>query len=103
MTATWFSGSERSPHGRAQCVRCGATVTKHKRNSLDRTLAWSMDGVVLFVIANTYPFLGFKVGAQIRRPRWQQGSRRCIVNRMPYKVPLVPRVMQSIRHEKAVL
>jgi paraquat-inducible protein A len=51
--------------GAAQCMRCGATLLRHKRNSLDRTLAWSMAGMVLFVIANTFPFLGFKVGAQI--------------------------------------
>jgi paraquat-inducible protein A len=25
--------------GAAQCMRCGATLLKHKRNSLDRTLA----------------------------------------------------------------
>lgn len=52
--------------GAAQCVRCGATLFKQKRNSLDRTLAWSMAGMVLFVIANTLPFLGFKVGGQIQ-------------------------------------
>ncbi len=112
-------------------MRCGATLFKHKRNSLDRTLAWSMAGVVLFVIANTFPFLGFKAGSQIQettlatgvKTLYSQGMWEIAIlvflttillpliqlcaliylhlplklNRMPYKLPLVLRYLQTIR------
>jgi len=38
----------------------------HKPDSIDRTLALTVAGLVLFVVANAYPFLGFKIQAQIR-------------------------------------
>jgi paraquat-inducible protein A len=38
----------------------------HKPDSIDRTLALTVAGLVLFVVANAYPFLGFKISAQIR-------------------------------------
>jgi paraquat-inducible protein A len=117
--------------GAAQCVRCGATLLKHKRNSLDRTLAWSMAGVVLFVVANTFPFLGFKVGSQIQETTlitgvetlYGQGMWEIAIlvflttillpfmqlsaliylhlplklDRIPYKMPLVLRYLQTVR------
>lgn len=52
--------------GTARCVRCGASLYKPKHNSIDRTLAFTLAGAILFVIANLYPFLGFRIGAQIR-------------------------------------
>lgn len=54
------------PGAGARCARCGAALYRPKRDSLNRTLALAVAGVVLFVIANTYPFLGFKIGAQVR-------------------------------------
>jgi paraquat-inducible protein A len=39
---------------------------QHKPDSIDRTLALTVAGFVLFVVANAYPFLGFKLEAQIR-------------------------------------
>lgn len=51
------------PGGAALCTRCGATLFKHKRDPLDRTLALSVAGLVLFVVANTFPFLTFKMGS----------------------------------------
>ena len=50
----------------ARCARCGAALHRPKRDSLNRTLALAVAGVILFVIANTYPFLGFKIGGQVR-------------------------------------
>ena len=54
------------PGAGARCVRCGAVLYRPKRDSLNRTLALALAGVILFGIANTYPFLGFKIGAQVR-------------------------------------
>jgi paraquat-inducible protein A len=50
----------------AKCVRCGSVVHQRKRNSIDRTLAFAMAGLVFFFLANAFPFLALKIGAQIR-------------------------------------
>ena len=55
------------PDGTARCVRCGAVLYRHKRNSLDRVLALTVAGLVLFIIANEYPFLTFRLEAQMQQ------------------------------------
>jgi paraquat-inducible protein A len=50
----------------AKCQRCEATLYRPKKDSLNRTLALAVAGSILFVIANTFPFIGFKIGANIR-------------------------------------
>jgi paraquat-inducible protein A len=52
--------------GVARCSRCGAVLLHHKRNSLDRTLAYAMAGLVLYVVANTYPFMALKSGGIVQ-------------------------------------
>ncbi len=53
------------PEGQsARCSRCGAVLYRHPKNSLDSALAFSMAALVLFVLANVYPFMVFKVGGQ---------------------------------------
>jgi len=47
------------PGGAATCSRCGSVLFKEKVDSLDRTLALTLAGVVLFAVANTFPFLAF--------------------------------------------
>jgi paraquat-inducible protein A len=53
-------------NGTVICPRCGASLLHSRRNSLERTLALTVAGLVLFLLANTFPFLAFKVEAQIR-------------------------------------
>ena len=48
-----------------RCSRCGGLLYQRKRNSLERTLALTVAGLVLFVVANSFPFLGFKLQAQV--------------------------------------
>ena len=50
----------------ARCSRCGAILYRHKRNSLDRTLAMTIAGLILFVLANSFPFLSMKIEAQVQ-------------------------------------
>jgi paraquat-inducible protein A len=50
----------------ARCIRCGAVLYKHKSNSLERTLAFASAALILFIMANSFPFLGLKIGAQVR-------------------------------------
>jgi paraquat-inducible protein A len=52
--------------GTANCIRCGAVLYQHKPDSLDRTLAFAMAGLILFILANSFPFLGLRIGAQVR-------------------------------------
>jgi paraquat-inducible protein A len=52
------------PGGTATCVRCGAKLYSRKPNSLDRVLALTGAGLVLFFIANAYPLLTFRLEAQ---------------------------------------
>jgi paraquat-inducible protein A len=35
-------------------------------NSLERTLAFAFAGLILFILANSFPFLGLKIGSQVR-------------------------------------
>ncbi|MBW1693463.1 MAG: paraquat-inducible protein A [Deltaproteobacteria bacterium] len=44
----------------AKCRRCGAALYRHKRNSLDVTLAMAVAGLILFILCNTHPFLALK-------------------------------------------
>ncbi len=46
--------------GVAQCMRCGAVLYRRKKDSLNRTLSLAIAGIILFVVANTYPFLAIK-------------------------------------------
>lgn len=50
----------------ARCARCGAVLYRRKRNSLDRVLALTIAGLILFIVANVYPFLTFRLEAQIQ-------------------------------------
>lgn len=54
------------PGGAARCSRCGSSLYRPKRDSINRTLALTLAGLILYLIANTHPFLGFKIGSQIR-------------------------------------
>lgn len=54
------------PSGVAHCTRCGAVLYRSRRNSLDRTLAMSMTGVILLVVANVFPFLMLNFEGHIR-------------------------------------
>jgi len=52
--------------GAARCARCGAPLYRPKRDSINRTLALTLTGIILYLVANTNPFLGFRIGAQVR-------------------------------------
>ena len=51
---------------RASCCRCGAALARPKRNSLERALALAITGLFLLALANSFPFLGFKIQGQVR-------------------------------------
>ncbi len=51
---------------RAKCFRCGAVLYRKKRDSLERTLTFSLTGLILFMVANGYPFMTFKLEGRIQ-------------------------------------
>ncbi|MCP4626175.1 MAG: paraquat-inducible protein A [bacterium] len=53
--------------GIANCTRCGSVLYRHKPNSIDRTLAMSMAGLVLFLLAISFPFLALKTDSQLHQ------------------------------------
>jgi paraquat-inducible protein A len=50
----------------ARCVRCGSVLFRAKANSIDRTLAWTIAGLVLYTVAVTFPFLAMRSGSIVR-------------------------------------
>lgn len=44
----------------ARCSRCGTLLFAHAPQSIERTLAFSITGLVMIVIANIYPFLSLQ-------------------------------------------
>lgn len=52
--------------GAARCPRCGALLHRRRADSLQRALALTLAGVILFAVANSFPFLGFQLQAQIQ-------------------------------------
>ena len=46
--------------GTSTCSRCGAVLASHKHDSLDRSLALTITGLILFAMANAYPLLAIK-------------------------------------------
>ena len=51
----------------ARCSRCGCVLYRRKYNSLERTLALTLASLILFIIANTFPFMTFEMGVKIRQ------------------------------------
>lgn len=50
--------------GVARCRRCNALLHRSVLNSLDRSLALTFAGMILFIVANSFPFLAFKLQGQ---------------------------------------
>lgn len=45
----------------AYCVRCNASLYTNKRHSIDRSIALGLAALIMFVVANAFPFLGISV------------------------------------------
>jgi paraquat-inducible protein A len=48
----------------ARCRRCGGLLRKRRPQSIERTLALVIGAAVLFVVANSFPFLSFDMKGQ---------------------------------------
>jgi paraquat-inducible protein A len=50
-------------------------LARRKRDSLDRTLALALAGLVLFIVANAFPFLSFRMQGQVTETTLMTGIR----------------------------
>ena len=56
----------------AVCSRCGALLRRRKKNSLERTLAFTLAALILYVPANLYPILRMEwYGAYSENTVWE--------------------------------
>ena len=64
------------PHGgAARCTGCGAVLYRDIPDSIGRTLMLTITGVILFIIANLYPIMTFKLSGREQSNTLISGSR----------------------------
>lgn len=51
----------------ARCVRCGHILFRTKTDSVNHTIAWTIAGLILYVVAITFPFLAMKSGSLVQQ------------------------------------
>jgi len=57
-----------------RCPRCGHVLQRGRRDSIERTLAFAMAGLVLFTLANVYPFMTFELEGREQEATLVTGS-----------------------------
>lgn len=57
------------------CARCGAVLHRYRPESIDRSLALTLAALILFVIANCFPFLAMKSGGFVQETKLLTGIR----------------------------
>ena len=55
-----------APATRVRCVRCQAELYRTSAAGVDTAIAFALAGLVLFIIANLYPLVSFKVNGTTR-------------------------------------
>lgn len=66
---------KRLQHGEvAQCIRCGGVLYQQRYDSLNRTLAFALTGLILFVLANLFPLLTFDIDGRTQSNHLLDGS-----------------------------
>lgn len=55
------------PGARANCRHCDAQLYKHVPDSLNRSLALYISSLILFFIANCFPFMSMKIGGRVEQ------------------------------------
>ena len=73
----------------ARCCRCGSLLRRRRRRSIERTLALVTGAAVLFVVANSFPFLSFEMKGQVTETTLITGVRDLYRQGMPELAGLV--------------
>ena len=58
----------------ALCGRCGAVLYQQRKNSLDRSLAFALTGMILFIVANLFPLLTFEMEGRSQSSKLLDGT-----------------------------
>jgi len=75
--------------GMARCPRCGTVLYRRIPNSLDRTLALALAGLLLFAAANAFPFLAMKMQGNVTHTTLGTGIRDLYEQGTPFVASLV--------------
>ena len=67
---------------RAKCSRCGAVLYRKIGNSLDYTLVFSLTGIILFLIANAFPFMTFQYEGRVQESVLLTGVKQLLAQDM---------------------
>ncbi len=59
----------------ARCMRCGAALYRNLRHSLDKTLMFTLAGLIFFVLANAFPFMTFEMEGRTQQNTLISGVR----------------------------
>jgi paraquat-inducible protein A len=73
----------------AVCSRCGAKLFRKTDDTVDRTLALTIAGTIIFVVANIYPFLAMRIENQIQETNLVTGMIELYRQGMPGLASLV--------------
>lgn len=57
----------------ARCRRCRRVLYRSLSNTLDRTLAFSLSGLLLFIVANSFPFLSMEMQGNVTQTTLASG------------------------------
>lgn len=60
--------------GAAICPRCGGTLFRRQSRTVEFTLSLTCAAAILFVVANSYPFLSFEMQGQVTRTTLGSGA-----------------------------
>jgi len=60
--------------GSALCSRCGGTLLRRRDATIEITLALTLAGAILFVVANAYPFLSFEMQGRVTQTTLASGA-----------------------------
>ena len=61
------------PRASARCTRCGGVLYRDLRGGTERALALSLASIVVLILANTFPFLTFKMGGLVEQNHLASG------------------------------
>lgn len=70
-----------------KCCRCGAVLYKRKPNSINRTLALVIAGIILYIPANIYPIMTFEyLGQSQTNTIWSGVKELCASGMFPIAI-----------------
>ena len=91
--------------GSARCPRCRATLVRRVRDSLDRTLAFAVAGLLLLLVANAFPFLAMKMKGLVTETTLASGVLSLYAQQRPLvgSLVLLTTILAPLLHLSALL